>query len=713
MTLTNLITTGSRTRECHTKHQRHGIYMPALCLLMMSGSIWAQDTRRVLEPVFPATCAVIYAPLQSTSDGPAVGPTADEQNNESSNETGTLQADLANCPAGQAVELALPEDSTFNAFLINPITLPKGVSLIIDGGVTVYGSRDPGQYQDYSAKTNASGAVCGTIGPYTGDRGCLPLISLAANSGIYGFGIIDGQGNKTLLTGTNAGMTWWEMSFQKKHSNDEQGCPKVINAGSAAAEASNIVLYKFTIRNPPFHTVGLGGNGFTVWGVKIQAPWSLPNTDGFDIHGTNMTFYDTTVANGDQEIAIDVFNIPTTNITVNRFHGYSKGGITILAGGDPGSLPISDLLFENVMITGDLPSVVGTTVNGVPESTLMKTYGLQSYGQALPNATGELKALQITTNISATSQSQPGNIINNATYKSVCIQDIAKPINITPIYPFTSNANLPTLQGITFQDVHVLAPTSQFPAMNLGIPVSPAVPGTYQVFLKGFPPAYMNGITLDNVVFDDIQPNLSSLGQITAQGNIATTQTNVYPALFNQLNTTAAETTTVGNTQLNLEANTYDVITSVNSQTMAYQCSSQRPPFTVGELYASIASPATGSSTNLQQAHIDGGGSITLNAVVQPVMSQTTFFNPKGYNAKPGLLAVGSPALTNAIVFYEDGKMIGTAQLSANGTLASLTVDNVQPGTHTFTARYSADPYYDTLDFGSVIVNARWPFEAH
>ena len=221
----------------------------------------------------------------------------------------------------------------------------------------------------------------------------------------------------------------------------------------------------------------------------------------------------------------------------------------------------------------------------------------------------------------------------------------------------------------------------------------------------------MNGITLDNVVFDDIQPNLSSLGQITAQGNIATTQTNVYPALFNQLNTNSRETTNVGNTQMNLDANTYDVITSMSSQTKAYQCSSQRPPFTVGELYVSIGSPATGSSTNLQQVQIDGGGSITLNAVVQPVMSQTTFFNPKGYGAKPGLLAVGSPALTNPIVFYEDERMIGTANCRRTVTLASLTVDNVQPGTHTFTARYSADPYYDTLDFGSVIVHARWPFD--
>jgi hypothetical protein len=43
----------------------------------------AQDTRNVTEPVFPPTCTVYHALLQSTADGPTVGPSVTEQNNES------------------------------------------------------------------------------------------------------------------------------------------------------------------------------------------------------------------------------------------------------------------------------------------------------------------------------------------------------------------------------------------------------------------------------------------------------------------------------------------------------------------------------------------------------------------------------------------------------------------------------------------------------
>ena len=39
----------------------------------------AQDTRTVSEPVFPPTCAVYHAPLQSTADEPSVGSSVTEQ----------------------------------------------------------------------------------------------------------------------------------------------------------------------------------------------------------------------------------------------------------------------------------------------------------------------------------------------------------------------------------------------------------------------------------------------------------------------------------------------------------------------------------------------------------------------------------------------------------------------------------------------------------
>ena len=147
----------------------------------------------------------------------------------------------------------LGRDTSHNAFLIDPITLPLGVSLIIDAGVTVYGSRDPRNYQDPSTPA----IQCGNFGPvatYKVGKGCLPLVTLTGFSGIYGYGVIDGQGDKMLLGGIWANKcTWWGLTIHKnrpihRRSTDqcgvlplqhfeggsgpnEQASPQVISAG--------------------------------------------------------------------------------------------------------------------------------------------------------------------------------------------------------------------------------------------------------------------------------------------------------------------------------------------------------------------------------------------------------------------------------------------------------------------------------------------------
>src|SRR5471032_3064596 len=90
------------------------------------------DSRTVTEPVFPANCAVLAAQQAIVSGGPA---------SETAFDTSRIQAALTACPAGQAVELTAA--GTNNAFLIQPLTIPSGVGLIVDGGVTVFASRNP------------------------------------------------------------------------------------------------------------------------------------------------------------------------------------------------------------------------------------------------------------------------------------------------------------------------------------------------------------------------------------------------------------------------------------------------------------------------------------------------------------------------------------------------------------------------------------------
>ncbi len=692
----------------------------------------AQDKRTVTEPKLPQTCAIYAAPLSSTPlDGPVIGETASEQNAESNAETAILRDKLKQCGDGQAVELILGADNSRNAFLLNPINLPLGVSLIIDAGVTVYGSRDPRNYQDPSTPA----IQCGNYGPvatYKVGKGCLPLITLNGYSGIYGYGVIDGQGDKLLLGGIWANKcTWWGLTIHKNRNNstgstdkcgvrpvpnnfsnggngqNEQASPQVISAGvsqkeipactgSTAQPNCNFTLHKFTIRNPPFHTVGLHGKNVTIWGVKVQSPWNIPNTDGFDIDASNVTVYDTTVANGDQELVFVAAGTPMQDITVDKFHGYTKGGITILGNG----ISVANLIARNLQFTGDLPSVSGTTVNGVTQEEMKAKYGLSTYAQALPNATNDLEALQIT------DESQNGTAagaqISNITFQSACIRDIVRPIRLQ----FVNNDNPPIVTGLTFQNVHLLTPTSQLLETQQDGTILGQ--GTYQVFLaasqKSDGSYGTNLSTLDNVVFDDFSSGSTSLGSITALGNELTTNINVYPPVLNGLKAGSTEVIEDDHgTHLVLQDNTYASMTAVSDPSLAYPCMGTMP-FVSGELFASLDPRLTNVAATSLRTIVIAGDSITLNAVVQPVMSQTTLFVPDSYGKQPGLLSIGSPALTNEVLFYEGSDLIGAGRLSANGTLATFVVNDVSAGTHTYTARYPADQYYDALNFGSVTV---------
>jgi hypothetical protein len=63
-------------------------------------------------------------------------------------------------------------------------------------------------------------------------------------------------------------------------------------------------------------------------------------------------------------------------------------------------------------------------------------------------------------------------------------------------------------------------------------------------------------------------------------------------------------------------------------------------------------------------------------------------------------VAVASPAVTNAIRFYDGLRFLGAGNLSANGTLATLQIDRVTPGWHFYTAQYPKDAY-STLNSAS------------
>ena len=208
------------------------------------------DTRTVTEPTYPSVCTVLTA--QQILSSPT----------ESSPDTARVQAALNACQVGQEVEFSASSDGTNNVFIIAPITLPAGVTMLVDPEITVLGSINSADYACNSAES-----------------WCTPLITVAPNtfpapgSAIMGDGVIDGRGGTTL---TDLHKSWWATG------SDARSRLIFLSSHSSTAPADNFTMYKITLRNSPkFHFSGIG-NDLTIWGVKVYSPPDSPNTDGID-----------------------------------------------------------------------------------------------------------------------------------------------------------------------------------------------------------------------------------------------------------------------------------------------------------------------------------------------------------------------------------------------------------------------------------------------
>jgi polygalacturonase len=292
------------------------VYLAA-ALCGVASCLAAQDTRNVIEPFFPQLCTTLDAQLQS--NGNILAP-ADEHKLD----TARIQKAIDRCGKGRAVLLHVNE--TNNAFLSGPLELRPDVTLIVGRGVTLYASRDPAVFA-------VSPGSCGIVS-HGGGRGCKPLITVdhAPDSAIMGDGAIDGRGGEKML---GSEYSWWDLAQQARDGGGQQ-VPRLIVANGS----DNFTLYRITLKNSPnFHVSYNGGNGFTVWGVKIDTPHRVAdsahplarNTDGIDPgNGTkNVTITHSFIRDGDDNVAIKGGPGGATNMTISHDHFYWGHGMSI------------------------------------------------------------------------------------------------------------------------------------------------------------------------------------------------------------------------------------------------------------------------------------------------------------------------------------------------------------------------------------------------
>jgi polygalacturonase len=217
-----------------------------------------------------------------------------------------------------AVRLVPNGSGPGNAFISGPLTLPSGVTLWIDKGVTLFATRDATAYVPKAGTYCANTAVSATKAGSSGN--CTALINgnNVVNSAIVGDGAIDSRGYAEIVTtdklyplmkvdltcsntyasyanaaqaadGTpcdNGGtvvnsksssrnMTWWDLAYLGNLvQNGRTGSGSQSNFRMMVFNyAKNLTLYRITMNNSAnFHFVPAGIDGLTVWGVKLQTP---------------------------------------------------------------------------------------------------------------------------------------------------------------------------------------------------------------------------------------------------------------------------------------------------------------------------------------------------------------------------------------------------------------------------------------------------------
>ena len=353
------------------------------------------------EPVDPPACTTLAANLSV-----AAGAVPDE----SSLDTVRIQTALDACPSGHSVRLATSGSNA--AFVSGPLTLPGGVTLWVDAGVTLFASRSASAY----------GPTCGTTGgtcsAFIGVRG--------AGSGIVGKGAIHGQGGEPMLGQTQS---WWELTGS---TNGGSANPALVETRGA----SSFTMHSITLHDSPKFHVKLDANGFVVWGVTIKTPAEAANsqgtaltpagahnTDGIDPgeSASNGYIVDCDISDGDDQIAI-------------------KGGTSV-----------HDLVIaHNHFLAGHGMSIGSETNGGVSRVSVCD---LSIDGTAIPSA-GSSNGIRI--------KSYPGvgGLVTGVTYTDVCVRGVTNPIVLTPFYA-SGTGSIPEFDGITIRDFHSVGTSPQ------------------------------------------------------------------------------------------------------------------------------------------------------------------------------------------------------------------------------------------------------------
>ncbi|PPT92264.1 glycoside hydrolase family 28 protein [Xanthomonas theicola] len=382
------------------------------CLLALAtrdASAATGDARMVAEPTVPRICAQTVGATLQTRDR-----TFSAAQEQSAPDTARIQAALNSCGAAGGRTAVLLRAGAGNAFLSGPLTIGDNVTLLIDAGVTLFGSRKPSDYQIAGATT------CGKAAGSSG--GCRALINLKGKSlGVMGVrngagrqGTIDGRGDLPMLGSSDS---WWQFGEKAKAGKLIQSSPDLIKVQNA----SDVSFYHVNLVNAPFfHLFVHIADGVTIWGIRVKSPASSPNTDGLDLDSvTNATLHDNDVMGGDDGVAIKTIASQSANITVRNSRFYGTHGISIG----------SEVMYgvSNILIDGN--RLVGSDASGTPST--------------------DSNGLRIKTGLAK------GGAVSDVTYRNTCLFGVANALVVNPLYSGGHSGHVPAFTEIVVNGLMV------------------------------------------------------------------------------------------------------------------------------------------------------------------------------------------------------------------------------------------------------------------
>ncbi len=275
-------------------------------------------------------------------------------------DTSAIQEAINAASAAGGGTIELP-DASSGIYLAGALNLPSNINLNIATGATL---RMLPESQYYSTVS------------HTGT----PFITIrsADNVEISGGGTIDGNGSSG----------WWANYTTLNR-------PDLIKLNSD----NTVAITGVTIENSPKEHLAFDAtNNVTINGITISAPANSPNTDGIDPSGSNYLIENSSISDGDDDIAVKAGGVPASNIVINNLnigsgHGLSIGGQT------------------NAGVNG--MSVTNVNFNGT------------SNGLRLKAGAGN------------------GGLVQNISYNNIHMSNVATPISITSFYEHGSD-NFPS-----------------------------------------------------------------------------------------------------------------------------------------------------------------------------------------------------------------------------------------------------------------------------